>query len=92
MTEAHFNRVKALLDNSKGTVAMGGLNDPAARKIDLTVVRDVPLDDSLMESEIFGPVLPIVTCETKEEAVRIINKGKAPPSFASPLWCLVLIF
>ena len=31
-----------------------------------------------MESELFGPILPIVDCDTKEEAVKIINQGGHP--------------
>ena len=43
-----------------------------------TIVSGVTLDDSLMESELFGPILPIVDCDTKEEAVKIINQGGHP--------------
>ena len=31
-----------------------------------------------MESELFNPILPIVDCDTKEDAVRIINEGGHP--------------
>ena len=38
------------------------------------------LDDALMESELFNPILPIVDCDTKEDAVKIINQGGHPLS------------
>lgn len=43
-----------------------------------TIVSGVSLDDSLMESELFNTILPIVDCDTKEDAVRIINEGGHP--------------
>ena len=49
-----------MLTRTKGHVALGGQFDPSRRKMDITVVRDVQVGDSLLEDEIFGPVLAIV--------------------------------
>ena len=49
-----------MLTRTKGRVALGGQFDPSRRKIDITVVKDVQAGDSLLEDEIFGPVLAIV--------------------------------
>jgi len=49
-----------MLNRSKGHVVLGGQVDPTRRKLDITVVKDVQVGDSLLEDEIFGPVLAIV--------------------------------
>ena len=48
VSEAHATRIKRLLDNTKGTVVLGGQTDVAKRYIAPTVVRDVTGEDSLM--------------------------------------------
>jgi aldehyde dehydrogenase (NAD+) len=48
ITPQAFNRVKALLDSTKGTIVFGGETDEATKFIAPTVVKDVSTDDSLM--------------------------------------------
>ena len=48
VAEHHAVRIKGLLDNTRGTVILGGETDVADRYIAPTVVKDVPGDDSLM--------------------------------------------
>lgn len=48
INERHFDRVVRLLDNSKGKVVLGGERTRDIRFIAPTIVKDVPLDDSLM--------------------------------------------
>ena len=43
-----------------------------------TVVTDVPLDTDLMQKEIFGPVLPIITYKNLHEAIDLINSKEKP--------------
>lgn len=43
-----------------------------------TVVVDVEEDDVLMEEEIFGPILPILTVESLEEGIDFINRREKP--------------
>lgn len=74
----HFQRVKSLLDNSSGTVVVGGKTDEDSKYISPTLVVDVPLTDSLMKDEIFGPVLPFVTVKDVDEAISIINDREKP--------------
>jgi len=78
VTPNHYERGKKLLSTSKGKVELGGNFDDSLNKLEPTIVSGVTLDDSLMESELFGPILPIVDCDTKEEAVKIINQGGHP--------------
>ena len=57
---------------------MGGKNDPTKFYIEPTVVQNVTEKDSLMQEEIFGPILPLVTCESFSEAVDFINSREIP--------------
>jgi acyl-CoA reductase-like NAD-dependent aldehyde dehydrogenase len=69
-----YERLTGAVSETKGQIVIGGGNSEGRRQIDITVVADVPLDDSLMTHELFGPVLPIVPCESKEQAVELINQ------------------
>lgn len=73
VSDAHFKRVKGLLDNTKGTVVLGGETDAAQRFIAPTIVRDVTPDDSLMSEEIFGPILPIIPVKNLDEGIELVN-------------------
>ncbi|KAG0257499.1 Aldehyde dehydrogenase [Actinomortierella ambigua] len=78
VNDRHYNRVKKLLDESKGKVVVGGETDEKERFIAPTVVLDVKADDSLMSEEIFGPVLPIILVDKLLEGVRLVNQGDQP--------------
>lgn len=73
VSDAHFRRVKGLLDGTKGTVVLGGETDAAQRFIAPTLVRDVMPDDALMGEEIFGPILPIVPVKDLDEGIALVN-------------------
>jgi aldehyde dehydrogenase (NAD+)/aldehyde dehydrogenase (NAD(P)+) len=74
----HFARVKGLLDNTNGTVVIGGETDSDSKYIAPTVVKDVKSDDSLMSEELFGPILPIVPVDDVDEAIKFINARDHP--------------
>jgi acyl-CoA reductase-like NAD-dependent aldehyde dehydrogenase len=69
----HCLRLKNLLEGTQGKIAMGGKVDVNDLWVEPTIVVDVPIDDVLMEDEIFGPILPIVTVPYLERAMEIIN-------------------
>lgn len=56
----------------------GGLSDPEARRLAPTVLADVANDATIMQDEIFGPVLPLVTFRTLDEAIAIIRARPKP--------------
>ena len=60
------NRLAGLIDPKK--IVIGGQSDPAARYLAPTIVYPVTWDDPIMEEEVFGPVLPILTYRTLDEA------------------------
>ncbi|KII87684.1 hypothetical protein PLICRDRAFT_141625 [Plicaturopsis crispa FD-325 SS-3] len=78
VTPQHFSRVHRLVQNTSGTIVLGGDADEATKFIAPTVVSDVKPDDSLMSEEIFGPVLPIVPVKDVDEAIAFINKHDHP--------------
>jgi len=77
----HFRRVKALFDDAlaKGaTVALGGEMNEADNFIAPTLLEAVTDDMRVMQDEIFGPILPILTYRTLDEALHTINHREKP--------------
>lgn len=73
-TDAHFKRIKGMLDATKGEIVIGGETDESQRFIAPTIVKNVRPDDSLMGQEIFGPILPILTVKNVDEAIAFVNE------------------
>jgi aldehyde dehydrogenase (NAD+) len=74
-------RVKGLLDDAvKGgaKVEVGGQVAEEENYIAPTILSNVSLDSKIMQEEIFGPVLPVVTYKDMNEAMAIVN-GKEKP-------------
>uniref|UniRef100_A0A8C3EVC0 Aldehyde dehydrogenase n=1 Tax=Corvus moneduloides TaxID=1196302 RepID=A0A8C3EVC0_CORMO len=76
INKRHFKRVKSLLEGQK--IAHGGETDEASCFIAPTILTDVSPESKVMEEEIFGPVLPIVTVKSVEEAIEFINRREKP--------------
>ncbi|XP_053922657.1 aldehyde dehydrogenase family 3 member B1-like isoform X1 [Cuculus canorus] len=74
--DKHFQRVRALLNS--GNVAIGGQTDTETRYIAPTVLVDVQQDDPVMQEEIFGPILPIITVASMDDAIAFINARERP--------------
>jgi len=66
----------SLLQN--GVISHGGQIDPASRRIAPTILTDVTWEDPIMQEEIFGPILPILTYERFEEIFPLINGRERP--------------
>jgi aldehyde dehydrogenase (NAD+) len=64
------SRLAGLIDPTK--VVSGGQSDAEARYLDPTILYPVTWDDPIMEEEVFGPVLPILTYKTLDEALSRI--------------------
>lgn len=76
VNEKHFHRVMGLIDPSK--VVFGGRGDPETLKIQPTVLDNVSPEDPVMQEEIFGPVLPVLTFDRVEEALAFVNARPRP--------------
>ncbi len=72
----HYGRVCALIDSSK--VVWGGQRDDTTLRIEPTIMDGVTRSDAVMGEEIFGPVLPVMTFESIEEAVADVNAHPHP--------------
>ena len=73
INDRHFNRLRALTEKTTANLAIGGVHDADDLFLDLHVYTNVQADDALMTDEIFGPILPIVTVESHEQAIAFIN-------------------
>ncbi|KAG5354981.1 Fatty aldehyde dehydrogenase [Yarrowia sp. B02] len=71
-TPQHFERLTSLLNSTRGKVVYGGTTDPATRFIAPTIVDGVDANDSLMQGELFGPLLPIVKAMPTEAATNFV--------------------
>jgi len=78
VSDRHQTRLQSLLSTTKGRIVMGGVTARDDKFFAPTVVTDVKLDDSLMKDEIFGPILPLVTVNSADEAINIINSRDKP--------------
>ncbi|KAG0351144.1 aldehyde dehydrogenase 3, member A2 [Podila minutissima] len=74
----HFNRLKTLLDQTKGQVVVGGEHQEDDLYIAPTLVLNVTKEDKLMEGEIFGPILPIMVVDKLVEGVKYVNQNDQP--------------
>lgn len=74
-----FQRIQQYLQ--QGRVLVGGQTHTDSLYIAPTLMDEVSLDAPVMQEEIFGPVLPIISFETKEEALQIIARNKNPLAF-----------
>lgn len=79
VNEKHFDRISSLIEPSK--VVMGGTINRATLQIEPTVMDNVTFDDSVMQEEIFGPLMPILTYDTLQEAIAKINSMPHPLAF-----------
>ncbi|XP_063151931.1 aldehyde dehydrogenase family 3 member A2 isoform X2 [Candoia aspera] len=76
VNKRHFKRIMGLLEGQK--IAHGGEADESACFIAPTILTDVSPDAQVMQEEIFGPILPIITVKSLEEAIQFINRREKP--------------
>ena len=79
INEKQFQRLIAYLN--QGTIVHGGRHNVDHLYLEPTILENVPLDTPLMKEEIFGPVLPVLTFNTPDEAKAIIQNNPDPLSF-----------
>ncbi|MCC8196873.1 MAG: aldehyde dehydrogenase [Ruminococcus sp.] len=76
INEKHFKRLCGLMDMEK--VAIGGRAEDDTLRIEPTVMENVTFEDKVMQEEIFGPILPVLTYENLDEAIEQINDMPHP--------------
>ena len=76
INEKHFDRILGLIDEKR--VVHGGGSDRNTLRIEPTVMDNVTFFDAVMQEEIFGPVMPVLTFDSLDEAIRRINSMPHP--------------
>jgi aldehyde dehydrogenase (NAD+) len=80
VNQRHFDRLTASLAATKGDVVIGGGSDSSKISIQPTVVVDPDPAEPLMTDEIFGPILPVVTVQSLDDAIGFVNSRPKPLS------------
>ena len=81
VTDKHFERLSSYLENAKTLNAkfeVGGETDSTSKYIEPTIISDLKPEAKLLEDEIFGPILPIVTYASLDMAIAYINSKPRP--------------
>ena len=76
INEKHFERILGLINGEK--LVYGGQSEPESLRIAPTVLNNITWDDAVMGEEIFGPLLPILTFDTLEEALDTVESHPHP--------------
>jgi aldehyde dehydrogenase (NAD+) len=81
VSQRHFTRLQKLMEDAllKGaTIAVGGKVNVEDRFIAPTLLTEVKTDMAIMQEEIFGPLLPVITYQKVEQAIDLVNQGEKP--------------
>ena len=81
VNEGNFNRVKGLFDDAVGkgaTVAVGGTFDESDLTVHPTMLTDVTPQMTILQEEIFAPLLPVMTYDTLDQAIDYIEARDKP--------------
>jgi aldehyde dehydrogenase (NAD+) len=79
VNERHHDRLTTLLDaGGYDATVIGGNGDRDSRYLAPTVLAGVKPDAAVMDDEIFGPILPVLTVGDVDEAIRFVNDREKP--------------
>jgi aldehyde dehydrogenase (NAD+) len=73
-----FDRLASLIKTTDGKVVAGGRSDASTLRIEPTVIVDPSPTDPVMADEIFGPLLPVLSVESLDQAVDFVNSRPKP--------------
>ena len=76
VNEKHFRRLLNLLEGE--APFCGGESDPASLRIAPTILDQVSPDSPMMQEEIFGPLLPVLSVESLDEAISFVQDRPKP--------------
>jgi aldehyde dehydrogenase (NAD+) len=81
VNDQNFSRIRNLFEDAvaKGaTIAVGGTLEQGDRTIHPTLLTEVTPDMQIMQEEIFGPIVPVVTYQSLDEVIGQITRGGKP--------------
>lgn len=82
INQRHFDRLHGLLQSvKKENIAYGGRFDRSLLKIEPTLIDHVGWEDTLMQEEIFGPLIPIMEYDNLDEVIAQIKRREKPLAF-----------
>lgn len=76
----HYHHLTSLLNSAQMNIVFGGHSDEDERYIEPTLLDHVTNDSAIMQEEIFGPILPILTYQSLDEAIAFIHQRPKPLS------------
>ncbi|HFQ2541201.1 aldehyde dehydrogenase [Staphylococcus aureus] len=76
----HYHRLTSLLNSAQMNIVFGGHSDEDERYIEPTLLDHITNDSAIMQEEIFGPILPILTYQSLDEAIAFIHQRPKPLS------------
>jgi aldehyde dehydrogenase (NAD+) len=78
ISQKRFQKLKSYLD--QGKIVAGGRHDENDLYIEPTILEEVSMNDAVMQEEIFGPILPMITYQERGEVVEWVEKNPFPLS------------
>ncbi|WP_284140330.1 aldehyde dehydrogenase [Virgibacillus sp. LDC-1] len=76
VSKRHFKRLCSFLED--GQIVIGGKSDKTSLQIEPTVLEGITWEDSIMQEEIFGPLLPILPFDHIDEVVAELQQKEKP--------------
>lgn len=76
VSDRHFQRLQGLIDTTK--VAYSTPANPSEKYLGPTILKDVTWQDKVMQEEIFGPILPLITFQSIEEVIQTLKQKEKP--------------
>jgi len=78
VNKRHMNRLASILEHDKEKIIFGGTIEMNDRFISPTILKDVTLDNKVMQEELFGPILPVVKYNDINDIKKYINANPKP--------------
>lgn len=79
VSDSHLSRLQGFLSSLKTSrIVFGGETDAKSRYFAPTVLAASSWDEPVMQEEIFGPILPVLTVENVDEAIKVVNEHDKP--------------
>lgn len=76
INDRNFDRLLSLINPEK--IYVGGTHDKSKRIIHPTVLHNITFEDTAMDDEIFGPVLPVIAYENLDDAIQEVKQRPKP--------------
>lgn len=76
INEKHFLRLKNLM--KCGNICIGGRSDETQHTIEPTVLENIKFEDAIMQEEIFGPILPVISYTNINDVIAYVNAQEHP--------------